>query len=96
MGYAEAAIAQAHTVRIASARMLCQIYCRLTAGHQAIDAENLEPVARYLPEIEDLLHRGIECGALVDPWNILGFGGNFSLFPAVENSVHDFRVDDLI
>jgi hypothetical protein len=96
MGYADAAIAQAHTVRIASARMLCQIYCRLTAGHQAIDAENLEPVARYLPEIEDLLHRGIECGALVDPWNILGFGGNFSLFPAVENSVHDFRVDDLI
>jgi hypothetical protein len=96
MGYADAALAQAHTVRIASARMLCQIYCRLTAGHQAIDAEQLEPVARYLPEIEDLLHRGIECGALVDPWNILGFGGNFSLFPAVENSVHDFRVDDLI
>ena len=96
MGYAEAALAQAHTVRIASARMLCQIYCRLTAGHQAIDADQLEPVARYLPEIEDLLHRGIECGALVDPWNILGFGGNFSLFPAVENSVHDFRVDDLI
>ncbi len=96
MGYAEAALAQAHTVRIASARMLCQIYCRLTAGHQAIDADQLEPVARYLPEIEDLLHRGIECGALVDPWNILGFGGNFSLFPAVENSVHDFRVDDLV
>ena len=61
--------------------MLCQIYCLLTAGHQAIDAHQLEPVARYLPEIEDLLHRGIECGALVDPWNIVGFGGNFSLFP---------------
>jgi hypothetical protein len=96
MGYADAALAQAHTVRIASARMLCQIYCRLTAGHQSIDADQLEPVARYLAEIEELLHRGIECGALVDPWNILGFGGNFSLFPAIENSVHDFRVDDLI
>ena len=96
MGYPEAALAEAHTVRIASARMLCQIYCRLTAGHQAIDADQLEPVARYLPEIEDLLQRGIECGALVDPWNIVGFGGNFSLFPAVENTVHDFRVDDLI
>ena len=76
--------------------MLCQIYCRLTAGHQAIDADQLESVARYLHEIEDLLQRGIECGALVDPWNIVGFGGNFSLFPAIENSVHDFRVDDLI
>jgi len=96
MGYAEAALAQAHTVRIASARMLCQIYCRLTAGHQSIDADQLAPVAHYLAEIEELLHRGIECGALVDPWNILGFGGNFSLFPAIENSVHDFRVDDLI
>jgi hypothetical protein len=96
MGYPEAASAQAHAVRIASARMLCQIYCRLTAGHHAIDADQLESVARYLSEIEDLLRRGIECGALVDPWNIVGFGGNFSLFPAIENSVHDFRVDDLI
>jgi hypothetical protein len=96
MGYPEAALEQAHTVRIASARMLCQIYCRLTAGHQAIDAHQLDPVARYLPEIEELLQRGIECGALVDPWNVVGFGGNFSLFPAIENSVHDFRVDDLI
>ena len=96
MGYDEAAAAQAHAVRIASARMLCQIYCRLTAGHHAIDNDQLESVARYLSEIDDLLRRGIECGALVDPWNIVGFGGNFSLFPAIENSVHDFRVDDLI
>jgi hypothetical protein len=96
MGYPDAALAQAHTVRIASARMLCQIYCRLTAGHHAIDARQIDAVAKYLPEIEELLQRGIECGALVDPWSILGFGGNFSLFPAVENSVHDFRVDDLV
>jgi hypothetical protein len=96
MGYPDAALEEAHGVRIASARMLCQIYCLLTAGHQAIDAHQLEVVARQLLEIEDLLQRGIECGALVDPWNIVGFGGNFSLFPAIENTVHDFRVDDLI
>ncbi len=96
MGYPEAALAEANGVRIASARMLCQIYCLLTAGHQAIDAHQLDAVAKYLPEIEDLLQRGIECGALVDPWNIVGFGGNFSLFPAIENTVRDFRVDDLI
>jgi hypothetical protein len=87
---------EAHGVRIASARMLCQIYCLLTAGHQAIDSHQLGVVAKQLPEIETLLERGIECGALVDPWNIVGFGGNFSLFPAIENTVHDFRVDDLI
>ncbi|HEX4414667.1 MAG TPA: hypothetical protein VH107_13625 [Lacipirellulaceae bacterium] len=96
MGYPDAALAEANGVRIASARMLCQIYCLLTAGHQAIDAHQLDTVARTLPEIEKLLQRGIECGALVDPWNIIGFGGNFSLFPALENTVHDFRVDDLI
>jgi hypothetical protein len=96
MGYPAAALDEANGVRIASARMLCQIYCLLTAGHQAIDAHQLDAVAGHLPEIEELLERGIECGALVDPWNIIGFGGNFSLFPALENTVHDFRVDDLI
>lgn len=96
MGYPQAALKQARTVRVASARMLSQIYCRLTDGHRALDDRKFEQVARYLPEIEDLLHRGVECGALVDPWNVVGFGGNFSLFPAIENTVHDYRVDDLI
>src|SRR5208283_4388394 len=44
----------------------------------------------------DLLYRAIECGALVDPWNILGFGGQYSLFPSPENSVYDHRIDELI
>lgn len=96
MGYPGAALDEAHAVRIASARMLCQVYCLLTAGHRAIDAHQLDAVARHLPAIEDLLRRGIECGALVDPWNIVGFGGNFSLFAALENTIRDFRVDDLI
>jgi hypothetical protein len=33
---------------------------------------------------------------MVDPWNILAFGGQFSLFPAVENSIPDHRVDELL
>lgn len=96
MGYPEAALRQAETVRVASSRMLSQIYCRLTDGHHAIDNRKLDVVGDYLPEIEDLLNRGIESGALVDPWNVVGFGGNFSLFPALENTVHDYRVDELI
>ncbi|MCC7474973.1 MAG: hypothetical protein IT425_06225 [Pirellulales bacterium] len=96
MGYPQAAQKEANGVRIASARMLCRIYCLLTAGHQAIDVGQLEMVARDLPTIEDLFERGIECGAFVDPWTILGFAGNYSLFPALENTVHDFRVDDQI
>jgi hypothetical protein len=96
MGRPAAALQQADSVRVAAARMLTAIYCRLTEGHDAIDRGELEPVAEGLEEIENLMHRAIECGALADPWNIVGFAANFSLFPALENSVHDWRVDELI
>lgn len=96
MGAANAALEQANEVRVASSRILCKIYCKLTAGHQALDTHNLAVATELTPEIEDLLERGIECGALVDPWNVVGFGGNFSLFPSLENTIHDYRVDDLI
>lgn len=96
MGRTEAALKQADSVRVASARMLTAIYCRLTSGHDALDRDELEPVVDDLEQVEDLLHRAIECGALVDPWNIVGFAANFSLFPALENTVHDWRVDELI
>ena len=96
MGYAEAAARQARVVPVASARMQSDIECRLTSAHQEIDRGRLDAAAALLSEIEDLLHRAIECGALVDPRNILGFDAQFSLFPAVENSCHDHRVDELL
>src|SRR5690606_5142928 len=96
LGYPEAAQRQADLVRVPAARMLSEIYCRLTAGHDAIDAGEMSRTVENLQEIEVLVHRAIECGALVDPWNVVGFAGNFSLFPALENSVHDWRVDELI
>ncbi|HMP05560.1 MAG TPA: hypothetical protein PJ982_04350 [Lacipirellulaceae bacterium] len=96
MGRPESALRQADAVRVASARMLTAIYCRLTSGHDALDRDELAPVVDDLAHIEELLHRAIGCGALVDPWNVVGFAGNFSLFPALENTVHDWRVDELI
>lgn len=96
IGYIEAAGRQVSRVPVASARMKCDLQCRLTVAHLHLDRGELEQAAALLPEIEDLLDRAIQCGALVDPWNILGFGGQFSLFPAVENSVRDHRVDELI
>jgi len=96
MGYPEAAVAQARVVPVASARMECEIQCRLTAAHHHVDKSQFAAAAALLPEIEDYLHRAIECGALVDPWNILGFDAMFSLFPALENSCHDHRVDELL
>ena len=96
MGYTDAAMRQVAVVPVASARMSCQIYCLLTSGHLALDRGQRDEAAAVLPQAEDLILRGVDCGALADPWNILGFGGQYSLFPAVENSIHDHRVDELI
>jgi hypothetical protein len=96
MGYPAAAKREADVVPAAGARLLCQIDCRLTNAHQALSAGRLEDAARELPEIMQSLRRGIECGAIVDPWNMLGFDANFSLFPALENSVRDHRCDELV
>ncbi len=81
---------------VPSARIACEIQCRLTAGDRAIGEHQLQHAADVLVEIEDFLHRGIECGALADLWSILGFQGQFSLFPSPENSVPDHRIDQLI
>lgn len=96
MGYVEAAKREADIVPTASARILCRIDCSLTNARAAISRRDPQHAAELLDEIVDALHRGIQCGAIVDPWNILGFDAQFSLFAAIENSVHDHRVDDLI
>jgi hypothetical protein len=96
MGFAEAARQEADVVPAASARMLCHIHCSLTEGDLAVSRGDLGRAAMLLEEVMDWLRRAIDCGAVVDPWNILGFDGNFSLFPALENSVRDHRVDELV
>lgn len=96
MGYADAARRQAQIVPVASARMLCEINGLITTIHQLVDRGMLPQASAEVPEAVALLHRAIECGALVDPWNILGFQGQFSLFPAMENTVRDHRVDVLV
>jgi len=96
MGHTEAAEAQARGVPVTSARLHTDIHSRLQRAHRALDGNRPADAAALAEEIEALIHRGIQCGALLDPWNILGFSARFSLFPALENSVHDYRADDLI
>lgn len=96
MGHVDAARRQADVVPCASARMLCQIDCLLTTGHLACDASDLDKANTLAPQIFSLLQRAIQCGAIIDPWNILGFDAHFSLFPAMENSVRDHRADELV
>ncbi|MCA9266504.1 MAG: hypothetical protein KDA60_21740, partial [Planctomycetales bacterium] len=96
MGHLDAALAQAETVDVASARMTCRIECGMVAAHQAIDRGELEAATQHMEEAYGTLRRGIDCGAIIDPWNILGFDANYSLFPATENTVHDHRADELV
>ena len=96
LGYSEAAEQEANIVPTPSARMFCQIDCRMTSAQLAITRQAPDQAADLLDEIVEILHRGIDCGAIVDPWNILGFDAQFSLFPAIESSVHDHRVEELI
>ncbi len=96
MGYSEEAAEQLARVPVASARIWCEIYCRLTEARRHLENGRFDSIETLIAEIEDLLHRGIECGAVVDPWNILGFGGQFSLFPTPDASIHDHRIDELI
>ena len=68
----------------------------ITLGLRSIRAGDLAAAIEVPALAFDLLRRAIHCGALIDPWDILAFGGNFSLYPGPESGVHDSRVDDLL
>jgi hypothetical protein len=95
MGYPDASRRAARAIPAASVRFLSEIFSRLASAHLLNERKALRQAAALLPEIQDLLHRGIACGALADPWNILGFQAMFPLASAQEDSVRDTRVDDL-
>lgn len=96
MGYPEESRRHSMALPVASVRMRAEIKSLLASGRRAARRGRLEETARLLEDAEDRLLRGIDCGALIDPWNILGFQMQFSLFPAPENSVLDPRVEQLV
>ncbi len=96
MGYPEASRRQWERIRPATARMRGQLDSLLTSAELALDKRQLDRAWEMLQECEDLLHRAIECGALMDPWNVLGFGGQFPLFHSPDSAMYDFRIDQLV
>ncbi len=96
MGFPAAAQMQLETVPVASARIVCRIDCLLAVSFQAIEQKNLEGALKATRRMVELLKRGIGCGAIVDPWNIIGFDANYSLFPALQDSVRDHRAYELV
>ncbi len=96
MGYPTAARARAANIPAPATRFGTEIRLRQTEAGFAVKDGRLPDAVRLLAEVEDLLRRGIDCGALIDPWNILGFQGLFPIFPGRDDTVRDPRAEDLI
>lgn len=96
MGYVAASRAQSAKINVPSTRMRTEIDCLLVEARRRVEAGRLPETLDAIAQAEDVLHRAVECGALADPWNILGFQGNFSRFQSIEDSIVDVRIDVLL
>ena len=96
MGFEEASCEEASVIPCLSARFESEIQSRLVMVPRIVHSGELDTARRLITEVIDFLHRGIECGGLVDPWNVLGFQGLFPLFFTREDSIPDSRVEVLL
>ncbi|MFO0976062.1 MAG: hypothetical protein U0996_06660 [Planctomycetaceae bacterium] len=96
MGFEKASREEASVIPCLSARFESEIQARVVMVPRVVRSGELDTARRLISEIMDLLHRGIHCGGLVDPWNILGFQGLFPLFFTREDSIPDSRVEVLL
>lgn len=96
MGYAEASQLQANEIPACSIRAESEIECNVAKINQALDQGEVKNAMETLMTIPAAIKRGVECGAFVDPWNILGFQGQFPLFSSREDSIPDTRIETLL
>lgn len=96
IGYTDAARQQAAEIPAASIRFECELQCRMTSARLSLQLGQLPEAVENLRELETLLHRGVECGALADPWNFLGFQGQYPLFASREDAIPDNRIETLL
>lgn len=96
LGFPGASRHYAGRIPTTSARILSEVAIRQTSAELGAADGRLAEAAAWLPEVEDLITRGIECGALADPWNILGYQGLYPLFQSREDSTHDHRNEELV
>ena len=96
MGFENASHEEAMVIPCTSARFESDIYSCLMLVRRNVRNRRLTDAVSQLTVCLDLLQRGIRCGGLVDPWNILGFQGMFPLFTAREDSIPDNRVEILL
>jgi hypothetical protein len=96
IGYIDASRSEAQHIPTTRVRMQCELENLLVNGHQYAEQGQLSAATELLSRFDEVLERAIHCGAIVDPWNILGFQGQFPLFSAMEDSIVDGRIDELL
>jgi len=96
MGYPLAARERAKLIPVPAVRFGTEVRLRQTECEFHIRKGDLPNALRLLEEAEALFRRGIDCGAIIDPWNILGYQGLFPIFPSRDDTVRDPRADELI
>ncbi|MGQ9503555.1 MAG: hypothetical protein ACUVQG_00830 [Thermogutta sp.] len=96
MGAVEEARQWIRQIHSGAARIRCEIRCLLSECEWLIRTNRLTEALQTIATIIDLIHRGIECGALIDPWYILGFSGFFPIFEHLREGILDHRVEQLI
>jgi len=96
LGYPEESRRRADRIATPSVRISAAVRAHATSAAIAAQGGHVDVAADHLANAEKLLRRGIDCGALADPWNMLGFQGLFPLFAAREDSIHDARIDELL
>jgi hypothetical protein len=96
LGYPIASRQRAKAIATASVRLAAEVRLQITTAGMFNERGDPGKAAEHLAEAEDVLHRGIACGALADPWSMLGFQGLYPLFQAREDAVHDPRVEELL
>jgi hypothetical protein len=96
IGFIDAAEELLESVPVPSARLNSRIDRNLSRSYRQIQAHELAEALESVAEAYRILLEGIECGAIIDPWNILGFNAQYPLFQSSENVVHDHRADELV
>ena len=95
LGYRSASQERAARIATPSTRIAAAIRVQITAAAFSAVRGELDSAIRDLTAAAAGIHRGIACGALADPWTMLGFQGLYPLFQSREDSLHDPRVEEL-
>jgi hypothetical protein len=95
IGAFEPAWDRVHQKSPVSTQSSVRLESALTTVERSVESKNLAAAADALGQLDKYVHQGIECGALPDPWNALGFQGQFPIFQSMEDAVQDHRLHEL-